>query len=287
MVRRRRRVGDFFFAWTRCLVHAALVSESERLSHNAGDSESSGAHGPTVSEDCVSSVAMPGSTSGSVVCIRCARWRDRLTCSRALHAWHTCSLWHSEVRTVDWLNTSWARVLESSRVLSAWHRAAGRLGKGSDEGEGPTVTGPAGSSNQPGGDGAQRRDHVVDGAFVFEAQGDLYELVDDEPDRGNDQHVRGDDTHITGLVSSRAKPLRARGNDQHVRGDDTHVRGKDEIVREVAADRQCTRSDAGVGETAQEGQSDWNAQVQRTVDEVRASAQLQLQQVLMHAAEKR
>ena len=287
MVRRRRRVGDFFFAWTRCLVHAALVSESERLSHNAGDSESSGAHGPTVSEDCVSSVAMPGSTSGSVVCIRCARWRDRLTCSRALHAWHTCSLWHSEVRTVDWLNTSWARVLESSRVLSAWHRAAGRLGKGSDEGEGPTVTGPAGSSNQPGGDGAQRRDHVVDGAFVFEAQGDLYELVDDEPDRGNDQHVRGDDTHITGLVSSRAKPLRARGNDQHGRGDDTHVRGKDEIVRGVAADRQCTRSDAGVGETAQEGQSDWNAQVQRTVDEVRASAQLQLQQVLMHAAEKR
>ena len=286
-MRRRRRVGDFFFAWTRCLVHAALVSESERLSHNAGDSESSGAHGPTVSEDCVSSVAMPGSTSGSVVCIRCARWRDRLTCSRALHAWHTCSLWHSEVRTVDWLNTSWARVLESSRVLSAWHRAAGRLGKGSDEGEGPTVTGPAGSSNQPGGDGAQRRDHVVDGAFVFEAQGDLYELVDDEPDRGNDQHVRGDDTHITGLVSSRAKPLRARGNDQHVRGDDTHVRGKDEIVRGVAADRQCTRSDAGVGETAQEGQSDWNAQVQRTVDEVRASAQLQLQQVLMHAAEKR
>ena len=286
-MRRRRRVGDFFFAWTRCLVHAALVSESERLSHNAGDSESSGAHGPTVSEDCVSSVAMPGSTSGSVVCIRCARWRDRLTCSRALHAWHTCSLWHSEVRTVDWLNTSWARVLESSRVLSAWHRAAGRLGKGSDERKGPTVTGPAGSSNQPGGDGAQRRDHVVDGAFVFEAQGDLYELVDDEPDRGNDQHVRGDDTHITGLVSSRAKPLRARGNDQHVRGDDTHVRGKDEIVRGVAADRQCTRSDAGVGETAQEGQSDWNAQVQRTVDEVRASAQLQLQQVLMHAAEKR
>ena len=260
MVRRRRRVGDFFFAWTRCLVHAALVSESERLSHNAGDSESSGAHGPTVSEDCVSSVAMPGSTSGSVVCIRCARWRDRLTCSRALHAWHTCSLWHSEVRTVDWLNTSWARVLESSRVLSAWHRAAGRLGKGSDEGEGPAVTGPAGSSNQPGGDGAQRRDHVVDGAFVFEAQGDLYELVDDEPDRGNDEHVRGDDTR---------------------------VRGKDEIVRGVAADRQCTRSDAGVGETAQEGQSDWNAHVQRTVDEVRASAQLQLQQVLMHAAEKR
>ena len=101
---------------------------------------------------------------------------------------------------------------------------------------------------------------MVDGAFVFEAQGDLYELVDDEPDQGNDEPVRGD-----------AK----------------RVRGKDEIVREVAADRQCTRSDAGVGETAQEGQADWNAQVQRTVDEVRASAQLQLQQVLMHAAEKR
>ena len=125
---------------------------------------------------------------------------------------------------------------------------------------GPSVTGPAGSSNQPRGDGAARQDHVVDGAFVFEEQGDLYELVDDEPDLGNDEPVRGDDKL---------------------------VRGKDEIVREVAADRQCTRSDAGGPETARERRADWNAQVQRTVDEVRASAQLQLQQVLMHAAEKR
>jgi len=136
-----------------------------------------------------------------------------------LHAWHSCTLWHAEIRTVSWLN----RLSDCARILSAWKlaaliqqvpRASDSAGDDSGDGAGGGVEelwvasaeafeaeeGPEGRGASGEGASVSWRGHG-DVVMCREGDGDLYELVDDN---GSFQMSSSDDDSEEAPLPGRA-----------------------------------------------------------------------------------